>query len=172
MTSPVVRRVALHEWREVRDLRIQAVGDENAAIAFTTTRDEELARDDAFWRGRTAGAAMGDNAAQFVAIVGDAWVGSASVLLRAADAPAAGALRADVVGVYVAPVHRGAGILGLLFDEAAAWARAQGCDALTLSTHLDNARARAAYRKAGFTPTGVTFTSSVGPELEMRRAIA
>ena len=36
MTADVrVRRVRLHEWREVRDLRIDAVSDPNAAIAFT-----------------------------------------------------------------------------------------------------------------------------------------
>ncbi|GAA3624915.1 hypothetical protein GCM10022200_04010 [Microbacterium awajiense] len=68
MTGSVsVRRVRLHEWRQVRALRIEAVSDPDAGIAFLSTRDEELARDEAFWRDRTAGAALGFNAAQFVA---------------------------------------------------------------------------------------------------------
>lgn len=171
----VVRRVQLHEWREVRDLRIEAVGDPAASIAFLTSRDDELARDDAFWRQRTAGAALGETAAQFVAIVDeDDWIGTATVLLREVgsrdhvDRPVEVA-RADVVGVFVAPDHRGTGVLGALLDAVHDWARTHGSDALTLDVHQDNARAQAAYRTAGFVPTGVTFTSAIGPEIEMRR---
>ena len=172
--AATVRRVGLHEWRDVRTLRIEAVSDPAASIAFLTTREEELARDDAFWRERTAGAALSDEAAQFVAIVDDRWVGTATVLLRVPGTrdhlgreiveP-----RADVVGVYLAPDQRGKKILDALFDVAAEWVAARGVDALTLDVHRDNARARAAYSKTGFVATGVTFTSSIGPELEMRR---
>lgn len=172
----VVRRVHMHEWREIRDLRIEAVSDPAASIAFLSTRDEELARDDAFWRERAAGAALGETAAQFVAIDGDDWIGTATVLLREADAldhheRVVERPRADIVGVYVAPSYRGSGILGRLFAAAAEWSLAQGADALTLDVHTGNARAQAAYRKLGFTPTGVTFTSTIGAELEMRRPI-
>ncbi len=177
MTDPVeVRRVRLHEWREVRDLRLQAVSDPAASIAFLTTREEELARDEAFWRQRAAGAALGDTSAQFVAIADGHWVGTATVLLRErgtrdhlgreVEAP-----RADIVGVFLAAAHRGTGILRQLFEAAAAWAADHRVDALTLDVHVDNARAQAAYRTAGFVPTGVTFTSAIGPELEMRRAL-
>lgn len=182
MTDAVtVRRVRLHEWREVRDLRIEAVGDPAAAIAFLSTREEELARDDAFWQGRTAGAALGEDAAQFVAIAGaDAtarWVGTATVLLRAVGSRNHLGVeitepRADVVGVYLAPAHRGAGILDLLFRQIADWAAERGIGALHLDVHADNLRAQAAYRKSGFAPTGVTFTSVIGPEIEMRRPAA
>ncbi|SIT75178.1 GNAT family N-acetyltransferase [Microbacterium sp. RU33B] len=175
MTSAAsVRRVRLHEWREVRDLRIEAVGDPDASIAFLTTTAEELARGDAFWQARTAGAAMGESGAQFVAIVDDAWVGSATVLLREPGSrdhlgQEVVVRRADVVGVYLSPAHRGRGILGELFAGAAEFAAGRGTDALTLDVHTENLRAQAAYRKLGFTPTGVTFTSVIGPELEMRR---
>lgn len=172
-----VRRVRLHEWLAVRDLRREAVSDPDAAIAFLTTPAEELARDEAFWRERTAGAALGDDAAQFVADAGDRWVGTATVLLRRAgdrdhlDQEIA-VDRADVVGVYVSPSHRGTGLIGALLDAVGTWASARGADALTLDVHADNARAQAAYRRAGFSPTGVTFTSSIGPEIEMRRSPA
>ena len=176
-SSPAARRVRLHEWSAVRDLRLEAVGDPDAGIAFLTTAAEELARDESFWRQRTAGAALGENAAQFVADAGDRWVGTMTVLLRESGtrdhldrhvvAP-----RADVVGVYVSPSHRGTGVLRSLLDEAAAWASGRGADALTLDVHVDNARAQSAYRKAGFAPTGIAFTSSIGPEIEMSRPIA
>lgn len=181
MTQPVtVRRVRLHEWREVRDLRIDAVGDPAASIAFLTTRDDELAKSDAFWKERTAGAALSDEAAQFVAVSGDGaeeeWVGSVTVLLRAVGTRdhldrAVRARRIDVVGVYIAPAHRARGILADLVDAAADWARALDVGALFLDVHADNVRAQAAYRKIGFAPTGTTFTSTIGPELEMRLAL-
>lgn len=177
MTAPpTARRVRLHEWAAVRDLRLDAVADPAAGIAFLTTTAEELARDESFWRHRTAGAALGDDGAQFVADTGDRWVGTVTVLMRAPGARdhldrQVLAPRADVVGVYVSPSHRGTGVLGMLLDAAADWAAAHGADALTLDVHADNARAQGAYRKAGFAPTGVAFTSSIGPEIEMRRPI-
>jgi RimJ/RimL family protein N-acetyltransferase len=166
----------MQEWAEIRQLRIAAVSDPVAPLAFLTTRDEELARDDAFWQHRAAGAALSEEAAQFIAAdERDRWVGTATVLLRRAgytdhlgrvvDAP-----RADVVGVWIAPPARGAGLLGRLIGAGAQWASAQGFDTLVLDVHRDNARAQAAYRKLGFAPTGTTFTSSIGPEIEMSRA--
>jgi len=172
----VVRRIRLHEWAEVRDLRIRATGDPDAALAFLTNHDEELARPDSFWRERTAGGSLGENAAQFVAVTSGRWVGTATVLLRAlGDTDHLGraltAPRADIVGVYIDPGHRGQGLLGELLDAASAWAGAGGHDVLTLDVHRDNMRAQRAYARLGFTPTGITFESSIGPELEMRRAI-
>ncbi|QKJ19488.1 GNAT family N-acetyltransferase [Microbacterium hominis] len=178
MTAPVaVRRVRLHEWEQVRALRVEAVGDPDAAIAFLSTREDELARDEAFWRERAAGAALGENAAQFVAVEGERWVGTATVLLREAGerdhlGRELSASRADVVGVYIAPDHRGTGVLGLLMGAARTWAADRGHGALTLDVHVENIRAQSAYRKAGFAPTGVTFTSVIGPELEMRSTSA
>lgn len=178
MTGAVsVRRIRLHEWREVRDLRIEAVSDPAASMAFLSTRAEELSREDAFWRGRAAGGALGETAAQFVAVTSDDdWVGTVTVLLREIGTRdhldrVVEQARADVVGVYLAPAYRGQGVLADLFAAAADWAHEQGAEALTLDVHADNARAHAAYRKLGFSPTGVTFTSSIGAELEMRRPI-
>jgi len=173
MTGPSVRRVRLHEWAEVRALRLEAVGDPDASIAFLTTPDEELARDEAFWRERAAGGALGENSAQFIAESDGRWVGTATVLIRQVGARdhldrVIERLRADIVGVYLSPDHRGVGVLGLLFDAAQGWVAGRGIDELTLDVHVDNARAQAAYRKAGCEPTGLRFTSAIGPELEMR----
>ncbi|MDJ1113750.1 GNAT family N-acetyltransferase [Microbacterium dauci] len=177
MTSPVVRRVALAEWREIRALRLRAVEDPDAAIAFLTSPAEEQARTDGFWQDRAAGAALSDDAAQFVAVDGERWIGAVTVLLRRpGDEDHLGrdvtAPRADIVGVYLEQPARGRGILGELLAAAGRFAAERGADALHLDVHVDNARAQAAYRKLGFEPTGETFTSSIGDELVMRMPLA
>lgn len=177
MTEAVVRRVGLAEWREVRELRLRAVSDEVASVAFLTSLDDELARDDRFWQERTAGGALSDSAAQFVAVDGARWLGTATVLLRSGgDRDHLGrevtAPRADIVGVYMEPDARGRGLLGELFVAAGEFAAARGADALTLDVHVDNPRAQAAYAKLGFAPTGETYASAIGDELVMRMPLA
>ncbi|MDT3343923.1 GNAT family N-acetyltransferase [Microbacterium aquilitoris] len=174
MTDAAVRRIRLQEWREVRDLRIRAVSDPAASIAFLTTREQESARDDAHWQARTADAALGQNAAQFVAISGERWIGSVTVLVRDAGATDAlgrgvAAPRAELVGVFVDPGHRGRGVLDALVAEASVWAETAGADGLTLDVHIDNARAQAAYRRLGFTATGLALDTEVGREIQMHR---
>ncbi len=171
-----VRRVRADEWERVRDLRLDAVRDPAAAIAFLHSFAEESAHDDAFWQERTTGAASGEAVAQFVAESDGEWVGTATVLRRPAGSvdhhgrPVTAA-RGDVVGVFIRQEHRGRGIVEALFDAAARWAASLGDSALTLDVHVDNARAQAAYRRAGFADTGVQFTASIGDEIEMAREI-
>jgi RimJ/RimL family protein N-acetyltransferase len=169
-----VRRIRADEWPQVRALRLESTSDPDAAIAFLETPEQVVQRTDAFWRDRTVRAAESEVAAQFVAEAGGVWVGSMSVLIRATgQTDHVGRFvddrRADVVGVYVNPAHRGDGTVDALFDAAATWAASQGLFRLTLDVHADNARAQAAYRRNGFAPTGVTFTGPIGPELEMAR---
>lgn len=173
----IVRRILPDEWQQVRDLRIEAVSDPDAAIAFLSTRAQELAHDEAFWRERTSNAARGDAAAQFVGVIDGEWVGTATVLVRPAGVVdhtgrTVYVSRADVVGVYVRAENRGRGLIDALLDAAASWTADLGFTRLTLDVHVENARARAAYRRAGFAPTGVTFTGPIGPELEMARRLS
>jgi len=172
----IVRRVRPHEWRQVRELRLAALHDPEAAIAFLDSIDQAELRDDAFWQKRTADAATGGESAQFVAIRDRDWVGTATGLARSVgstdhlDRPVATA-RVDVVGVFVHPQHRGAGVIDRLLDAIAEWACQHGSRALTLDVHVDNVRAQAAYRRCGFADSGARFTSSIGPELEMVRPL-
>jgi RimJ/RimL family protein N-acetyltransferase len=161
-----VRRVRPDEHRRVRELRLAALGDPAASIAFLGTLSAARSQPEEFWRDRTERVASGDGAAQFVALDGEDWVGSATVLIRGDD-PA----RADVVAVYVRPAHRGRGHIDRLLDAAASWAAGHGLGMLHLSVHADNARAQTAYRRAGFAPTGVRFTGPIGPELEFARPL-
>ncbi|MFD4957575.1 GNAT family N-acetyltransferase [Microbacterium sp. NPDC058389] len=176
MSIPAVRRIRADEWPAVRALRLESTSDPDAAIAFLETPEQVAARTDDFWRDRTLRAAESEIAAQFVAEADGAWVGSLSVLIRATgQTDHLGRFvddrRADAVGVYVSPGYRGTGTVDALFDAAAAWVASQGLTRLTLDVHADNARAQAAYRRNGFTPTGVAFTGPIGPEIEMARTL-
>lgn len=176
-----IRPIRAHEWREVRELRLRALRDEAAAIAFLDDHDDAAARPDAFWQARAEAASLdaGDaaRARQFVAIAPDGtWVGSVSVLLeREGEADFEGAPIREaggaVVGVYVDPSHRGAGVIDGLLDAAVDWVRARGLRRIRLTVHADNLRAQAAYRRAGFRPTGVEPHTSIGPEVELAREV-
>ena len=180
MTQPptriTVRRISSDEWEAVRALRIESTSDPDASIAFLETPEVVAARSDDFWRERAEAAAAGASAAQFVAVVDEEWVGSLSVIIRATgQKDALGRFvddrRADVVGVYVRPSLRGSGAVDLLLAAAAAWVREQGLGRVQLDVHRDNLRAQAAYRRAGFTPTGETFTGPIGSEIVMARLL-
>ena len=176
MSSVVVRRIRSDEWQAVRELRLESTSDPDANIAFLETPAQVAGRSEQFWRERAELAAGSETAAQFVAVVDDAWVGSLSVLVRATgQTDHLGRFvddrRADVVGVYVNPAHRGTGAIDLLLAAAAEWVTSLGLTRLSLDVHRDNPRAQGAYRRAGFVPTGETFTSVIGPEIVMARPL-
>ena len=172
-TGYTVRPVRAHEWREARSLRLAALSDEAAPVAFLTTWAEATARTDDSWADQTAqssaDAGPGARARQFVAVHADGtWVGSVVALLDAVETPSG----SNVVAVYLRPEHRGRGVLQRLLDEAAGWLRERGLGEARLHVHADNLRAQRAYAKAGFAPTGVRFDSSIGPEIEMARPLS
>ncbi|MFE7404931.1 GNAT family N-acetyltransferase [Isoptericola sp. NPDC057559] len=178
-TSPplTVRRARAEEWRETRALRLAALLDPAAPVAFLETHEVAEAKPDVFWEHRARTAATSDAVAAFVA-VDDAgrWVATTTGLVEEPGATEVlgGPVeqrQVHLVGVFVRPEFRGAGLLGRLFDGAQEWARAQGVERARLCVHVDNPRAQAAYRKLGFTPSGVRFTLDQGEELEMVRAL-
>ncbi|WP_460795446.1 GNAT family N-acetyltransferase [Microbacterium sp. GXF0217] len=174
--SVEIRRVHAHEWHAVRELRLRALADDAAPIAFLDTLQNASVRPDEFWQERTSRAADTDESAQFVAVEGADWIGSVSVIRRAAGesdhhGTCLTEARADVVGVFLDPAHRGRGLIDALLEAAAAWASARGDAALWLDVHADNARAQAAYARCGFAPTGHRFTGPIGAEVEMARPL-
>jgi GNAT superfamily N-acetyltransferase len=174
---PQVRRVRTDEWERVRDIRLEALRDPVASIAFLDTYARASAEPAAFWIGRTTAAATERTIAQFVAECGDEWVGSATVILRPTGTPGhlgrpVASRRADVVGVYVRPVSRGDGTIDRLFAAVIDWALAAQITALSLDVHVDNVRAQGAYRRIGFVDTGEIATGPAGDEMRMTRALA
>lgn len=176
MPEASVRRVHASDGDRLRVLRLEALQDPAAGIAFLETHDEAAARPRAFWDERAAGAALSGSAAQFVAEAGSSWIGTVTILIPEPGVPDYfGRTRDDgtalAVAVYVRPAHRGQGVLDELFAQASAWAVGQGCRELVLDVHEDNARAQAAYARLGFVPTGGTIDGQNGRELEMSRAL-
>lgn len=174
--SVEVRRVRPEEWQRVRDLRLDAVRDPAASIAFLHSYEAEAAHPDEFWQNRAAGGAEGDAVAQFVAESAGEWIGTLSVLRREPGSQdhhgrPVQTPRADVVGVYVRPEHRGQGVVDALLEAGAEWVRGLGGNSLALDVHVENVRAQAAYRRAGFADTGLRFTGSIGAEMEMARPL-
>lgn len=166
MTS--VRRIHAGEWREVKALRLRALADPIANLAFLETLQDAEAQPDSFWQDRARNSAEGDDAAQFVAesVAGD-WLGTVTVL-RHRERAGAGL----VVGVFVLPEQRGAGTIDALLDAAARWAGERGWSELVLEVHIGNPRAVGAYERCGFTRTGELTEHVNGTEYVMSRPIA
>lgn len=163
----VIRPVRAEEWQLVKDLRLAALRDPVAPLAFLETYEQAVERSDAFWQERAAGSSeTGDGEKrQFVAVAPDgSWAGSVTVLVERPDGEVAFGAAADVhqahvVGVFVRPEARGGGVAGELFRAGLDWAWSLGgprIERVRLYVHEDNLRASAFYRRIGFVPTGQT----------------
>jgi len=159
----VIRSIRSDEWPLVKRLRLAALQDPVAHLAFLDTYEESAAKPDSFWRERAAGAAEGTSERQQIIAEGPdgEWAGSVTVLVEEAGVPdpfgnVVERNQGHVVGVFVRPEHRGSGVTGALFDAALEWAWGVGLERVRLFVHEKNSRAEAFYRKAGFVPTGVT----------------
>ncbi|MEU3448697.1 GNAT family N-acetyltransferase [Streptomyces thermolilacinus] len=183
----VVRPVRAEEWRAARELRLTALRDPVAPLAFLESYEAAAARPDAFWRERTEGAAEGSGTArQFVAVAPDGrLVGSVTALVerRGADVVFGEVPEEDqthLVGVYLRPEARGVGVAEKLLWAAVDWSWSLHDPVVRrvrLYVHERNARAAALYRKAAFRPTGRTLPvegepGAVEQEYEMRRPSA
>ncbi|BDZ41906.1 N-acetyltransferase [Paraoerskovia sediminicola] len=190
---PVVRPIHAHEWRRVRDLRLLALTDEVAHLAFLDTHEDAARRPDEFWQERAAGSSVeaGEDSRfhQLVAVArlgsgdgpddlpdGGAWLGSVTLLAETAgDTDFFGApvtvTGVQLVGVYVRPDARGRGLIDRLVEAAVARARERGHDQVRLFVNEHNVRAAAAYRRCGFVETGHRVAGSTGDEVEMVRAL-
>ncbi|GAA1838779.1 GNAT family N-acetyltransferase [Agromyces salentinus] len=160
--EPAIRTTSEDDWEQVRALRLEMLAD--TPLAFAETLEHAQGLDESVWRVR---AARGTTPRQtsIVAIDGDRWVGHMGGYIPDA---ASGPL---LVGVYVAPSHRGdrAGVARRLLEAVEDWALGYG-DTLRLEVHERNPRAIAFYEKLGFTLTGRTREYELAPgglELEM-----
>ncbi|MEU1278777.1 GNAT family N-acetyltransferase [Streptomyces sp. NPDC005805] len=159
----VVRRVRADEWAAARELRLAALRDPLAPIAFLETYETALARPDAEWQERTATAAEGRDVVQFVAEApGGGWDGTVTLLVERAGVEArigkaAPVDQTHVVGVFVRPEARGSGVADALFRAALDWSWAlesPRAERVRLVFHADNVCAEGLYRRMGFLPSG------------------
>ncbi|GIG56928.1 N-acetyltransferase [Longispora fulva] len=160
-----IRVVRADEWPQVKELRLAALRDPVAHLAFLDTYELASARPDEFWQERTRGAAEGGAARQFVAEDADGrWLGGVTALVELPGAEGAfgetvTVAQTHIVGVYVRPEARGAGLAEELFRAALDWSWTltdPRVERVRLFVHQDNARAEALYAKVGFRRTGVS----------------
>ncbi|WP_406861827.1 N-acetyltransferase [Streptomyces sp. HUAS MG47] len=163
MTDYVIRPVRTEEWQQVRAIRLDALRDPAAPIAFLDTYEAAAARPDGGWQEWAERVGEGRTARQFVAEAPDGrWAGSIVVLVeRPTDEVRFGepakADQTHIVGVYVRPEARGTGVTEELFRAGVEWSwTVPGPEVrrVRLYVHEDNGRAAAFYRRFGFVATG------------------
>ncbi|MGH7337645.1 MAG: GNAT family N-acetyltransferase [Myxococcota bacterium] len=145
--APSVRRLARHEWREYRDLRLRALAD--SPDAFPTTLAQAQARDDTDWSRQVASGAESSSEHALVAesdsqLVGLAWSG-----IDGSDKD-----RAWLTQMWVDPGFRGFGTGGPLLGAAIRWATGVNAHFMVLSVTCGDTPASRLYARAGFEPVG------------------
>ncbi|WP_030896830.1 MULTISPECIES: GNAT family N-acetyltransferase [unclassified Streptomyces] len=172
--SYVIRSVRADEWPAARELRLAALRDPVAHLAFLETYEEAVARPDSFWQERTAGAAEGAEARQQIIAEGPdgRWVGTLTVLVEEPGTTDWAGFPVErkqghLVGVFVRPEERGSGLTEVLFDAALEWAWGRGLERVRLFVHEENGRAQRFYRRVGFLPSGVIVPLGDSGEREL-----
>jgi GNAT superfamily N-acetyltransferase len=139
-----IRALKSDDWLDIRDVRLRSLID--APEAFTSTIGRESTYDEAKWRelamtGRWFVA--DDEGLVGVAVGVDGWSGDPT--------------RREMVGMWVAPSHRGRGIARQLLDQVQAWAASEGATTLSLGVREGNEPALAAYLRMGMRSSGQTM---------------
>jgi ribosomal protein S18 acetylase RimI-like enzyme len=154
-----VRRIRASEWREYRQLRLEALKD--SPLAFVEQYDESLARPDRFWQDRVERGATGGASSTFVAVRAGRLIAKASCLV---ESEVTEYVSAHIVGVYVTPQFRGHGVAEALVTAVIRWAQEEPhADRIRLFVMQTNDRAAAFYRRIGFVPTGATMAYPPNP---------
>ena len=143
-----IRRVRAGEWAAYRQARLAALAE--APYAFSTTLDQESAKDDAYWQDRAA-----HGIPMFIAWQDGEPAGLAGAFVVPDGELPRGVRRAwHLVSMWVSPSARGSGLAERLVQAVADAARANGATRLILWVTDVNERARAFYGRLGFLPTG------------------
>jgi len=143
-----IRRVRAGEWAAYRQVRLAALAE--APYAFSTTLDQESAKDDAYWQDRAA-----HGIPMFIAWQDGEPAGLAGAFVVPDGELPRGVRRAwHLVSMWVSPSARGSGLAERLVQAVADAARANGATRLILWVTEVNERARAFYGRLGFLPTG------------------
>ncbi|MFD4324828.1 GNAT family N-acetyltransferase [Nocardioides sp. NPDC058538] len=178
LASFTVRRVHADEWQSIRELRLEALRDPIAHLAYLERLEDALQRPDSYWRDQAQTAAAGTAVGKFVAVDDHGELaGTVTALVTAPGEPdyigeTSPHLRGALVGVYVRPAQRGGGVLQALVSETEAWLQEIGVQQVRLHVNEHNVRAQGAYRKCGYVDTGMRVEMIDGVNHEMVRAFA
>jgi RimJ/RimL family protein N-acetyltransferase len=156
MAAPEIRRLGPGDEALLRATRLHALAD--APEAFGTTFADAQSRDDEFWTAQVGGH-LGDQVCATWVAIDDSGAGVGMVTGLESE------LVVEVIQVWVAPEHRGSGLIEQLFDRVVAWARRERIE---IAVAESNARARRVYERLGF----IAFRERQGPkelEIELTR---
>jgi GNAT superfamily N-acetyltransferase len=145
-----IRRVRADEWRELRDLRLEALQD--SPDAFWTLHEEAVQRTDDDWREWTTFPCH-------VALEDGRLVGMVAAFANEDDPKTA-----ELIAMFVTPAARGRGIGAALVDAQLAWARAEGFERVSLMVNVEQGSAFRLYERCGFRDTGERSQLRDGPQ--------
>ena len=135
-----ILRIGPDEWEVFRELRLRALRE--APYAFGSRYDDWAEAPEASWRDRLSNVPL-----NLVARVDGELVGMASGVVEDEDG-------AELISMWVDPAARGSGVAAALIQAVVEWARSAG-RATYLMVRSENARAIAAYARAGFVDLGI-----------------
>lgn len=138
-----IRVLTPDDWPTWRDLRLSALTEAPEAFGSRLADWQGDGDREQRWRDRLSI----PGSRNLVAVLDGRPVGMAS------GVPTADPLAPELISMWVHPDARGRKVGHLLIDAIAQWARESGADRLQLAVMPDNARAKALYRRAGFTQT-------------------
>lgn len=130
------------DWRIIRHVRLRSLRE--SPEAFVSTYQREVGFDEPTWRDRAT------TCQWFVATADGDTVGVAGGVDGWSDDPA----DRELVGMWVAPSHRGQGVARRLLDAVGVWAAREGATVLRLGVMEGNRGARSAYLHMGLHPSG------------------
>jgi GNAT superfamily N-acetyltransferase len=146
-----IRRVRDDEWRELRELRLEALQD--SPDAFWTRYDEALERGDDEWREWT-------ELPCHVAVEDGRLVGMVAGFTDRDDETTA-----NLIAMYVAPRARRRGVGRALVEAQVAWAADAGFARISLQVNVANDGAYRLYEALGFGDTGARHPLRDGPHV-------
>ncbi len=158
--SLAFRRLRADEWEVLRDVRLRALATDPAA--FVATHADEVLLDDLTWRARMA-------SGQLAALDPDGRAVAMAAVIPVEGEPC----HRELVGVWVDPAVRGAGVARTVIELAVGWAGDAGATEVTLRVLEGNGPARALYTRCGFVETGerTRRPGAAEDEVRMRRPL-
>ncbi|MDT0346654.1 GNAT family N-acetyltransferase [Streptomyces litchfieldiae] len=146
-----IRQTRREDWERLRELRLAALQDPIAPMAFYEPYEEAVRLTRGEWERR----ASGRESATFIGEAeSGSWGGMVGAFVKHRVV--------HVVGVYMLPEHRGTGLARELMRAAIEWA---GGHEVRLRVHENNKRAARFYESLGFRPTGGSDADPRDPAL-------
>jgi ribosomal protein S18 acetylase RimI-like enzyme len=154
VTEVEILEIGPDEWEVFRDLRLRALRE--APRAFSSRYEDWARAPEERWRDRLSNVPF-----NVAARLDGELVGMASGVLDGDE-------QTELISMWVDPGARGSGVFEALVAAVVEWARAAGRTTY-LMVRSDNARAIAAYTRAGFLDLGVPpdFDPDAPPENKM-----